>query len=86
MEKPAEKDQCTELLYDLLAKRFAGQSGIIYAYSINDTQEIVSELVKKGLNVRPYHASLTNECRTRVHEEWLSGKIQAVVATVAFGM
>lgn len=34
MEKPADKEQCIELLYDLLSKRFAGQSGIIYAFSI----------------------------------------------------
>lgn len=86
MEKPSEKDQCIELLYDLLSNRYAGKSGIIYVFSIADTEEIASELSKKNLNVRPYHAQLTNERRTKVHSKWLSGEIQAVVATVAFGM
>lgn len=85
MEK-GDKDQSIKLLQDLLANRFTGQSGIIYALSINDTEEIVTELTKKGLNVRPYHAMLTNELRSKVHAKWLSGQIQAVVATVAFGM
>lgn len=33
----------------------------------------------------PYHANLDAEVRSKVHENWLSGKIQAVIATVAFG-
>lgn len=86
MEKPSEKEQCFEMLYDLLSNRFAGQSGIIYAFSISDTEEIASELSQRGLNVKPYNASLTNDRRTKVHSKWLSGEIQAVVATVAFGM
>lgn len=61
MEKPSEKEQCIELLHDLLSKRFAGQSGIIYAFSIADTEEIASELSQRNLKVRPYHAQLTNE-------------------------
>lgn len=86
LEKPADKEQCIELLYDLLKNRYANKSGIIYAFSIADTEEIASALVTKGLNVRPYHANLTNDRRTKVHSKWLSGSIQAVVATVAFGM
>lgn len=86
MEKPVDKEQCVELLYELLSKRFAGQSGIIYAFSIADTEEIASELMQRKVNVRPYHASLTNDRRTKIHSKWLSGEIQAVVATVAFGM
>lgn len=85
MEKP-EKEECIKLLYDLLSNRYAGQSGIIYAFSINDTEEIASELTKKGLNVLPYNALMPNTRRTAVHTKWLSGEVQAVVATVAFGM
>lgn len=86
MEKPSEKEQCIEVLYDLLSKRYANQSGIIYAFSIADTEEIAAELTRRHVNVRPYHANLTNERRTKIHSKWLSGEIQAVVATVAFGM
>lgn len=86
MEKPSEKEQCIELLHDLLSNRFANQSGIIYAFSIADTEEIASVLMQRNINVRPYHANLTNERRTKIHSKWLSGEIQVVVATVAFGM
>ena len=86
MDKPDEKKQCIEQLVDLLTNRYAGKSGIIYAFSIADTEDIAAELTQKNLKVRPYHAQLTNERRTKVHQKWLSGEIQAVVATVAFGM
>lgn len=86
MEKPERKEDCIELLHELLSKRYKGQSGIIYAFSIADTEDIASELGKRNIEVRPYHAMLTNERRTIVHSKWLSGEIQAVVATVAFGM
>lgn len=86
MEKPSEKDQCIELLFDLLKKRYANKSGIIYTFSIADTEDIASALTSKGLNVRPYHANLTADGRTKTHSKWLAGSIQAVVATVAFGM
>lgn len=86
IEKPSDKDQCVELLYDLLKNRYANKSGIIYAFSIADTEELSSALVSKGLLVRPYHANLTADRRTKIHTKWLTGEIQAVVATVAFGM
>lgn len=86
MEKPAEKEKCVDLLYDLLKTRYGGKSGIIYAFSISDTEELASALVARGIKVRPYHANLTADRRTKIHSKWLSGEIQAVVATVAFGM
>ncbi len=33
----------------------------------------------------PYHADLPPEFRSSVHDKWIRGKIQVVVATVAFG-
>lgn len=86
MDKPGDKDQCVDLLFDLLKNRYDKKSGIIYTFSIADTEEISSALVSRGLSVRPYHANLTADRRTKVHTKWLSGEIQAVVATVAFGM
>lgn len=86
MEKPSEKEKCIDLLYDLLKIRYSGKSGIIYAFSISDTEELASALVERGIKIRPYHANLTSERRTKIHSKWLSGEIQAVVATVAFGM
>lgn len=86
MEKPADKEQCIDLLHNLLKTRYSDKTGIIYTFSIADTEELSKALVSRGLKVRPYHASLTYERRTKTHMKWRSGEIQAVIATVAFGM
>lgn len=86
IEKPSEKELCFDLIHDLLKTRYKGKSGIIYAFSIADTEEISTALVSRGLKVRPYNATLTADRRTKIHSKWLSGEYQAVVATVAFGM
>lgn len=86
MEKPSSKEDTTKLLSRLLKKRYAGMSGIIYTFSIKDAEDLSAELIQRGIQVRPYHASLEAERRTKIHTKWMNGEIQAVVATVAFGM
>jgi ATP-dependent DNA helicase Q1 len=86
LEKPGDKEGVFELLAKLLKERFAGKSGIIYTFSIKDTEEITSELLQRDVKVRPYHANLESSVRSNVHTKWITGEIQAVVATVAFGM
>ncbi|KAG4069080.1 hypothetical protein HA402_008391 [Bradysia odoriphaga] len=86
MEKPSEKSEVYNLLCDLLKGRFAGKSGIIYTFSIKDAEDVAGELITRDIQARPYHANLAADRRTLVHKKWLSGSIQVVVATVAFGM
>lgn len=38
LEKPSEKHEVYNLLANLLKKRYAGETGIIYTFSIKDTQ------------------------------------------------
>lgn len=33
-----------------------------------------------------YHANLDAALRSKVHQKWLTGEYQAVVATIAFGL
>lgn len=86
VEKPSEKEEVIKLFASLLKTRYAGKSGIIYTFSIKDAEDLAAELIKRNIQVRPYHASLDAERRTKIHTKWLNGDIQAVVATVAFGM
>jgi ATP-dependent DNA helicase Q1 len=86
MEKPSDKSEVCDLLADLLLVRYAKQSGIIYTFSIKDAEDLANELLKRDVKVRPYHANLDAPERTKVHSKWLKNDIQAVVATVAFGM
>lgn len=86
LEKPSEKIAVYDLLEDLLKNRYRGKSGIIYTFSTKDADDISAELLKRDVKVRPYHATLDSSERTKVHEKWIKNQIQAVVATVAFGM
>lgn len=84
--KPTRNEDCLDYLENILKKDFKNQSGIIYALSIKDTEELSQALRSRGIRVRPYHANLDAKLRSSVHEKWLNNEYQAVVATVAFGM
>uniref|UniRef100_A0A1Y1NHE5 DNA 3'-5' helicase n=1 Tax=Photinus pyralis TaxID=7054 RepID=A0A1Y1NHE5_PHOPY len=84
--KPQQTEQCLEYLEGILKNKFKNKSGIIYALSIKDTEDLAQALRGRGLKVRPYHANLEPELRRKVHEKWLNDEYQVVVATVAFGM
>ncbi|XP_058065516.1 ATP-dependent DNA helicase Q1-like [Anopheles bellator] len=86
LEKPSSKMVQYELLASLLLKRFRKQSGIVYTFSIKDAEDISSELNERGLKVAAYHANLQCATRTQIHHLWVTNRLQAVVATVAFGM
>ena len=63
-----------------------GGSAIVYARSRRSTEELARVLRGHGFRAEHYHAGLEAEERTRVQDAFVSGAIQAVVATTAFGM
>ena len=87
MIKPA-KDKLVDMMIQLIRLEFGSlhTCGIIYCYSKKDTETLASELRKKGLKVSFYHAGMGQDDRDRVHDSWLSGKLQVICATIAFGM
>ncbi|KAK7871500.1 hypothetical protein R5R35_010218 [Gryllus longicercus] len=85
-EKPSNQKECFDSLVELMKTKYAGKSGIIYATSIKDCEELMQELRKRGIRAGCYHATLDAALRSKVHQKWLSGEYQAVVATIAFGM
>jgi len=66
--------------------RFRNQSGIIYAISRAKVEQISGHLNRLGYKTRPYHAGMTEQQRTRNQEALVHDEIEAIVATVAFGM
>ncbi|XP_054282691.1 ATP-dependent DNA helicase Q1-like [Macrosteles quadrilineatus] len=84
--KPSSMNECVDELADLLKHRFTNQSGIIYTTSIKDCEELREQLRKRDLRVSGYHANLDAALRSKVHQKWLTGEYQAVVATIAFGL
>ncbi|MFF3307586.1 RecQ family ATP-dependent DNA helicase [Streptomyces sp. NPDC002952] len=60
--------------------------GIVYAATRKDTEFFAGELAALGLAAEAYHAGLRATERSRIHDAFLSGETDVVVATSAFGM
>ncbi len=58
---------------------------IVYASTRKNAESLCAEL-KRGHRVEAYHAGLPAEARDRIQSEFLSGKLDVIIATVAFGM
>eukprot|EP00095_Tigriopus_kingsejongensis_P001261 maker-scaffold374_size191929-snap-gene-0.37 protein:Tk01261 transcript:maker-scaffold374_size191929-snap-gene-0.37-mRNA-1 annotation:"1-like protein" len=84
--KASSHDESIQQLTRMLGEEFKGQSGIIYALTIKDVEALAKDLRDNGIKAAPYHAHLEGQHRSKTHKKWLTGQIQVVVATIAFGM
>ncbi|GGL64401.1 ATP-dependent DNA helicase RecQ [Streptomyces fumigatiscleroticus] len=60
--------------------------GIVYAATRKDSEYHAAELASLGFTAEAYHAGLKAAERARIHDAFLSGEADVVVATSAFGM
>lgn len=60
--------------------------GIIYCNKRTETEDLAKGLNARGIRALPYHATMSAKDRETVHRAFLSGQVEAVCATVAFGM
>ncbi len=58
----------------------------MYAAKRKDTEKYAAKLARNGLRAEAYHAGRTPAERELVHEKFLDGRLDVVVATTAFGM
>ncbi|RXK36199.1 hypothetical protein M231_06543 [Tremella mesenterica] len=61
-------------------------SGLVYCRSRIACEDVVRTLVKKGITARPFHALLPEDVKRRTLLDWQEGKVECIVATIAFGM
>lgn len=59
---------------------------IIYAATRKLTEEIAEHLRSYSIDAVYYHAGLTAELRRLIQDDFISGRVQTIVATNAFGM
>jgi ATP-dependent DNA helicase RecQ len=85
VEEVANADDRLAILVERL-RALRGGSAIVYARSRRSTEEFARVLRGHGFRAEHYHAGLESDERTRVQDDFLAGRIQAVVATTAFGM
>jgi ATP-dependent DNA helicase RecQ len=61
-------------------------SGIIYAATVKQTEEVTQLLQSLGIDAARYHGRLGARERRDVQERFMSGQLRVIVATNAFGM
>jgi ATP-dependent DNA helicase RecQ len=78
LSKPRRNEFTANLL-----KEKSNRPAIVYAPSRKSAEELAAQL---GNAAEPYHAGLDPVTRERVQRQFLAGKLEVVVATIAFGM
>ena len=66
--------------------KYPQQSGLVYVRTRDSSEELATWLAARGDATAAYHAGLSPQARRRIESEWLSGSLQYVVCTCAFGM
>jgi ATP-dependent DNA helicase RecQ len=77
-----EKDQKLCQILESLREK----SSIVYVTLQKTAEDVARALASQGLNARAYHAGMKNETRLAVQNQFMSSKLDVVVATIAFGM
>lgn len=62
------------------------ESGIIYCFSRRAVDELTHDLLDAGFFALNYHAGLSDKERADHQEQFIRGKVNIIVATLAFGM
>jgi ATP-dependent DNA helicase RecQ len=62
------------------------RAGLVYCATRKDTAAYAEQLRARGVRAAAYHAGMKGADRDAVHERFLDGGLEVVVATSAFGM
>ena len=74
---------------DLLAEKLVAEKrvpAIVYVTLQHTAESVAAHLKKSGLNARAYHAGLADEVRASAQDDFMAGRCEIIVATIAFGM
>lgn len=69
-----------------LVRKYPNDSGIVYTLSRKGAEEMSDALRLLGIRATVYHAGMDSAARARAQRSFTNGDVQAVCATVAFGM
>ncbi len=72
-------------LAELVRMRESGVA-LVYAATRKNAEAYAHELKQAGMRVRVYHAGLEDNVREKAQDTFMAGKLDAIVATNAFGM
>jgi RecQ family ATP-dependent DNA helicase len=79
---------CAKDILETISKIHTKNKGstIIYCLTKKDTEMIAKSLTKVKILTKAYHSGLDKDERTSVQNQFMSGKINCISATIAFGM
>ena len=80
-----QQKEKSKAILDFIA-RHPGESGIIYCMSRSKTESVAQMLQKHGIRSAVYHAGLSLARRDEAQDDFINDRVQAVCATIAFGM
>ena len=79
-----EADKPRVLIERVLESREAPT--IVYVTLQKTAEKVAQILADAGIEARAYHAGMSNEQRESIQNDFMSGKVHCVAATIAFGM
>ena len=65
--------------------KYPNESGIIYCQTRNKCEQ-VAEKLSSEFSIKCYHAGLGKQDRQSIQQDWSTGQVKIIVATIAFGM
>lgn len=83
------KGKNEEVLADIaniITKSYRNQCGIVYCLSRKTCETVAERLQEKDITAEHYHAGMDSGKKAKVQNDWQRGKVQVIVATIAFGM
>jgi ATP-dependent DNA helicase RecQ len=83
---PVEENEKVALLVKELKENKSRLPAIVYVTLQKTTESVTNALNNAGIAASSYHAGMENEKRTDIQNKFMDGRINCVVATIAFGM
>ena len=84
VEPVAGRDKQRRLVEWLGAK--ADQPSIVYVTQQKTAEQVAEQLSQRGIAASAYHAGMPHEAREAIQRQFMDGRINCIVATIAFGM
>ena len=63
-----------------------GQPSIVYVTQQKSAEQVAEHLSRQGVPASAYHAGMAHEAREAIQRQFMAGRINCIVATIAFGM
>ena len=82
---PCSFDERNQLLLDRLGGKPDAPT-IVYVTLQQTAEEVAGFLKRNGIGAKAYHAGLADDYRAELQDDFMAGKVNVIIATIAFGM